>query len=186
MNRMTLDTGPIAEVDCHPDGNRWTLVFVRALAHPPERVWAALTDPEQLRQWAPFDADRDLGQVGDATLTMVDREIREDLAARVTRAERPSLLEYTWGDDRIRWNLSATETGTRLVLRHTLARRRGAPMAAAGWHLCLVVAERLLEGEPIGPIRGRDARDHGWDELHDAYAEKLGIEGGGATGARAG
>ena len=63
-------------------------------------MWAALTDPVQLREWAPFDADRDLGRVGDATLTMVDRDIRQDLPAAVTRAERPTLLEYTWGDDR--------------------------------------------------------------------------------------
>jgi hypothetical protein len=47
------------------------------------------------------------------------------------------------------------------------------PKVAAGWHLCLDVAERLLDGRPIGPIRGEDARNHGWEELHDAYAEKL-------------
>jgi hypothetical protein len=44
---------------------------------------------------------------------------------------------------------------------------------AAGWHLCLDVAERMLDGEPIGPIRGQDAMNHGWQELHDAYAERL-------------
>jgi hypothetical protein len=76
-----VDTGPIAEVDCCPEGDRWTLIFVRTFRHSPERVWAALTDPDQLRKWAPFDADRDLGRVGDATLTMVDRDIRQDLPA---------------------------------------------------------------------------------------------------------
>jgi hypothetical protein len=51
------------------------------------------------------------------------------------------------------------------------------PKVAAGWHLCLLVAEHLLDGQPIGPIRGTDARNYGWDELHDAYAAKLGILG---------
>lgn len=47
---------------------------------------------------------------------------------------------------------------------------------AAGWHLCLVVAEHLLDGEPIAPIRGASARDYGWEQLRDRYADKLGIE----------
>ena len=49
------------------------------------------------------------------------------------------------------------------------------PKAAAGWHLCLVVADHLLEGQPIGPIRGENALNYGWEQLRDAYAEKLSI-----------
>ena len=45
-------------------------------------------------------------------------------------------------------------------------RRRLAPL--------LDVAERLLDGDPVGPIRGEDAKNYGWDRLHDAYAETLG------------
>ena len=46
------------------DGEKWTLVLVRELPHPPAKVWTALTDPAQLREWAPFDSDRSLGAVG--------------------------------------------------------------------------------------------------------------------------
>jgi hypothetical protein len=46
-------------------------------------------------------------------------------------------------------------------------------MVAAGWHLCLVVLDRMLGGDPVGPIRGRDAMDHGFEDLRDAYAEKF-------------
>ena len=46
---------------CEKDGEKWTLVLVRELRHPPKKVWQALTDPAQLREWAPFDADRSLG-----------------------------------------------------------------------------------------------------------------------------
>jgi uncharacterized protein YndB with AHSA1/START domain len=106
---------------------------------------------------------------------MIDGDVAEDLSASVTRAERPSLLEYTWGTDVVRWELVASDSGTRLTLRHTVGAREHAPRAAAGWHLCLVVAERLLDGTPIGPIRGADAMNYGWEELRDAYAEKLGI-----------
>jgi uncharacterized protein YndB with AHSA1/START domain len=159
----------------HAETDGWTLVFVRELRHPPEKVWAALTDRAQVGEWAPFTSDRDLNTPGDATLTMIDGDVSEELRAQVVRAERPNLLEYSWGDDLLRWELSATESGTELTLRHTIADREFLAKAAAGWHLCLDVMEHLLDGAPIGPIRGRDAMNHGWEELHEAYAADLGI-----------
>jgi len=175
----TFDPGPLAEVRLEETDDRWTLILVRVLAHQPEKVWAALTDPEQLDEWAPYTSDRDLSTVGDATLTMIDGEKSEDLAASVRRAEPPVLLEYTWGSDLLRWELEPTETGTRLTLHHTIEDRDWVPKIAAGWHICLVVAEHLLDGDPIGPIRGENARSHGWDQLHDTYAERLGAPGDG-------
>jgi hypothetical protein len=45
--------------------------------------------------------------------------------------------------------------------------------AAAGWHLCLVVADRLLAGTPIPPIRGEEAMSYGWSDLDEAYTKLL-------------
>jgi uncharacterized protein YndB with AHSA1/START domain len=170
---MTYEPSPLAEVDSQASGDQWTLVFVRDFRHPPERVWGALTDPAQLSEWAPFVADHDLGTTGEATLTMIDGDTAEDMPASVQRAEPPHLLVYSWGKDLLRWELAATPAGTRLTLSHTLEDRDWLPKVAAGWHLCLDVAEHLLDGEPMGPIRGSDAKKYGWDELHDAYAAKL-------------
>lgn len=169
-----FDPGPLAPVECDRADGRWSLVFHRDLTHSPEAVWAALTEPAQLDRWAPFRSDRDLGTTGEATLTMIDGETVLDLASSVTRADRPTLLEYTWGPDLLRWELSATDTGTRLTLRHAVAGPEWVAMVAAGWHLCLVVAARLLDGRPIPPIRGEDAHRFGWQALHDAYADRLG------------
>jgi hypothetical protein len=127
-------------------------------------------------KWAPYTADRDLGSTGAATLTMIDSESPRDLTARVTRANRPNLLEYTWGVDVLRWELTGTERGTQLTLRHTVNDQDWVPKVAAGWHLCLLVAEHLLDGQPIPPIRGEDALNYGWEELSETYAEKLGID----------
>ena len=44
---------------------------------------------------------------------------------------------------------------------------------AAGWHICFVVLEHLFDGDEIGPITGENARNYGWDQLNDAYAERL-------------
>jgi uncharacterized protein YndB with AHSA1/START domain len=177
MERTPFDPGPLAEVDCRSAGEQWSLIFVRDLRHPPEKVWAALTEPDQLREWAPYLADRNLGGTGDAVLTMIDGDVAEELPITVRRSEPPTLLEYTWGGDLLCWELAPTERGTRLTLRHTTAENRAmVPTMAAGWHICLVVADRLLDGRPVGPIRGHDALNYGFQELSEGYSAKLGIE----------
>jgi uncharacterized protein YndB with AHSA1/START domain len=165
----------LSQAQVRRDEDRPTLVFVRELRHPPARVWQALTEPDQLRAWAPYTADRSLAGPGDATLTMFARgdEEADALPASVTRAEPPRLLEYTLGGDRLVWELEPSGAGTRLTLSHTVAGDDWVPKVAAGWHLCFDVAERLLDGQPVAPIRGEDAIEHGWQELHDAYAERL-------------
>ena len=66
------------------DGERWTLILVRELRHPPELVWEALTEPAQLAEWAPYDADRSLAAEGAAKLTWTGTG--QTVEAAVTRA----------------------------------------------------------------------------------------------------
>jgi hypothetical protein len=104
---------------------------------------------------------------------MTEGDIADEQPAVVTRAEAPTLLEYRWGDDLLRWELEAVDGGTRLTLHHTVQGPDWLSKVAAGWHICLVVAEHLLDGDEIGPIAGQNARNYGWDDLNDAYAERL-------------
>jgi uncharacterized protein YndB with AHSA1/START domain len=171
---MTLDLGPLGDVTVVPDDDGWTLVFIRELRHAPAVVWTALTDPAELDQWAPFAAERDLGATGDTTITMIDGENHMKIPISVRVAVEPELLEYTWGDDVLRWQLEPSEAGTRLTLRHTLAKPEMDAMVAAGWHICFVVLARLLAGDPVGVIRGQDAAKYGWADLRDEYARRLG------------
>ena len=185
MKRENFEPTPLVAVEVlAADGGRWTLVFEREFRHPPEKVWAALTDPAQLNEWSPYTADRDLGREGDAKLIMVDADESYELSAVVTRAERPRLLEYTWGNDGpdgpdvpdlVRWELAPTADGTRVTIRHTVSDKDMVGKVAAGWHICLDVAELFLDGTPIGAIRGEEAMNFGWQELSDGYVAKLGL-----------
>ncbi len=56
--------GPARGAQIRKDKENWTLILVRDLRHSPEKVWLALTDPVQLREWAPFDADGSLCTAG--------------------------------------------------------------------------------------------------------------------------
>ncbi|BCB82605.1 hypothetical protein Pflav_090150 [Phytohabitans flavus] len=49
-------------------------------------------------------------------------------------------------------------------------------MVAAGWHICLDVADLLLDGRPIGSIVADEAKEFGWEELRDGYAERLDLD----------
>jgi uncharacterized protein YndB with AHSA1/START domain len=162
--------GPASGAQVQKDGDKWTLILVRDLRHSPEKVWQALTDPAQLREWAPFVVDLGLDKVGTVNLTWVANP--QPLETKVTRAEAPTLLEY--GD--MRWELEASERGTRLTLWHKIDRRFVA-WGAAGWHISFDVLDRLLAGNPIGRIVGADAMKYaGWQRLVGEYAQQFGAE----------
>jgi uncharacterized protein YndB with AHSA1/START domain len=169
--------GPASGARIHKDGEKWTLVLVRELRHSPDKVWRALTDPAQLREWAPFEADRSLGTAGTTVkLTTVAAPSAPVAQARVTRADAPRLLEYNWGGQDLRWELETSGGGTRLTLWHNIDRRFIA-MGAAGWHVCLDVLDHLIAGAPIGRIVGGDAiKFAGWERLHEEYARQFGVE----------
>ncbi len=158
------------------DGEKWTLVLVRELRHPPAKVWEALTDPENLREWAPFDSDRNLGSVGAARLTTVGAPTPLVSEIRVKRADAPRALEYNWGAQDLRWELEPVgDGGTRLTLWHNI-NRGFISMGAAGWHICFDVLDRLLAGQPIGRMVGPDAMKFGWQRLNAEYAAQFGVE----------
>ncbi|HUA16240.1 MAG TPA: SRPBCC domain-containing protein [Verrucomicrobiae bacterium] len=161
-----------------PNGEeKWTLVLVRELRHPPERVWEALTDPAHLREWAPFDADVNLGTKGNTVkLTTVGAPAARITETTVKRAEAPEFLEYNWGGFDMRWKLEPVANGTRLTLWTNIGHRFIA-MGAAGWHVCFDVLDRHLEGHPIGRIAGPVAMNFdGWRRLNAEYAKQFGIE----------
>jgi uncharacterized protein YndB with AHSA1/START domain len=175
-SREEYAPGAASGAEVQKDGDNWTLVLVRDLRHPPAKVWQAITDPDHLREWAPFDSDRNLGTVGTATLTTVGAPTPQISESTVKRAEAPRLLEYSWGGNDIRWELEPVGSGTRLMLWHNID-RRFISWGAAGWHICFDVLDRLLAGEPIGRIVGGDAlKFDGWQRLNAEYAKQFGIE----------
>jgi uncharacterized protein YndB with AHSA1/START domain len=174
MSREQYSPGAANVARVEKDGEHWTLVLVKELRHPPDRVWQALTDPEHLREWAPFDADRNLDTAGvTAKLSTVGAPSPHVTETQVIRADAPYLLIYKWGDSDMRWELEDFGGGTRLTL-WTNIDRRYISMGAAGWHICLDVLDHHLSGTPIGRIVGPDAmKFEGWRRLQAEYARQF-------------
>jgi len=171
--RESYMPGPAAGAEVKKEGDQWTLVLVRDLHHPPAKVWQALTDPAQLREWAPFDADKSLATVGTVKLSTVGTpQVSE---SKVKRAEPPRLLEYDWGGGDLRWQLEPIGEGTRLTLWHNIDRKY-ISWGAAGWHICFDVLDHFLAQEPIGRIVAGEAMQFsGWQRLTAEYAKQFGV-----------
>src|SRR5262249_24496106 len=137
----------------------------------PEQVWQALTDPAQLREWAPFDVDGSLGTLG-TTVNLTWVGTLTPIETKVTRADPPNVLEY--GD--MRWELEPVGSGTRLRLWHSID-RRFISWGAAGWHISFDVLDRRLCGTPLSRIAGADAMKFGaWHRLVTEYAKQFGVK----------
>ena len=163
--------GPARVAQVQKNGEKWTLILVRNLHHPRERVWQALTQPEHLREWAPFDAQGDLATAG-STVKLTWVGTGHTYETTVTRADAPRVLEFA----DIRWELESTDEGTRLTLWHSIDRRY-ISWGAAGWHIAFDVLDRLLGGAPIGRMAGPNAMHlSGWKQLTAEYAKQFGAE----------
>lgn len=173
--RERYEPGPAHGAQVRKDGELWTLILVRELRHSPEKVWQALTDPVQLREWAPFDVDGNLASVG-STVKLTWVGAPAPLETTIARADAPKVLEYRTGDQNTRWELEPVPGGTRLTLWATID-RRFISMGAAGWHIALDVLDRRLAGNPVGRIVGGEAMHFsGWQRLNAEYAKQFGTE----------
>src|SRR5262245_14666118 len=161
--RESYTPGPAAGAEVRKEGENWTLVLVRELRHAPAKVWQALTEPAQLAEWAPFDADRSLTTVGPVKPSTFGAP--QAAETTVTRAEALRVLEYSWGGGELRWQLEPFGNGTRLTLWHNINRGYIA-WGAAGWHVCFDVLDLALAGDRIGRIAGPEAMQFsGWQRL---------------------
>jgi uncharacterized protein YndB with AHSA1/START domain len=141
-------------------GARPAVRLERELPDPASVVWRALTDREQLRSWFPCDVVVAGGrwEVGASiTFAFPSDVIDMTLTGEVLAVDEPNVLAFTWGEEILRFELSAMGTGTRLVMTDQLP-ANAAARNAAGWDECL---DRLAGLTPEATA---------WKSRFDAYA----------------
>lgn len=152
----------------------WTLRFERTLPHPAEKVWRALTKSEQLRHWMPVDIVRERRTGADIELRfrpdIIERfQVEEPISrGRITVWEPPSTFEWTWGDDRVRWELAAEGSATALSLTVWLGTEDVNQVAdnATGYHGWMVTLAAMLAGTPQ-PLEHDDSLQERYQETVD-------------------
>jgi uncharacterized protein YndB with AHSA1/START domain len=151
-------------------GGRAAVRFSRRLAHPPEKVWRALTEDEHLLAWFPttIDGPREAG----ASLEFRFRDLElAPMQGEIVSWQPPRLLEFTWGEDLLRFELAPDGEGTLLVLTASLDEIGKVARDSAGWHMCL--------DQLVGELQGKPATAHDderWYQLNRAYAGTFGAD----------
>jgi uncharacterized protein YndB with AHSA1/START domain len=156
------------------DGGRAVLRFERSLAHPPERVWRALTNREELNDWHPTPLELEPAAGGQVRYVPAE-QAPEMPVGTVLEYEPPRLLAYTWGEDELRWELEPYKDGCVLRLAHTFDDRFKAARDAAGWTLCLESLSYSLEGTANPQLGHGERLPGGWREINAFYEERFGI-----------
>jgi uncharacterized protein YndB with AHSA1/START domain len=149
---------------------RWQLRFTRTLAHPVDKVWRAITEPEHLAHWFPttIEGRREAG----APLRFTLPEGQEPpFDGEMLSYQPPSLMEFRWGTDIVRLELQPSGEGTVLTLLDTLDERGKGARDGAGWHTCLDALELELHGD----TDARNALDR-WHAVAPHYVESFGPE----------
>jgi uncharacterized protein YndB with AHSA1/START domain len=129
----------------------WVLRYERTLAHPPEKVWRALTESQHLEHWLPCDivGDRREGATVELPFwpAFVERYDIEEVVGtgRITVWQPPTTFEWWWDGDRLRWELTPQGAGTSLVFTTWIGDPSIGADAAAGYHVCLDRLEALLD-----------------------------------------
>ena len=175
-----------------PDGST-TVRFDRRLRHPIERVWQALTDPDELRRWW---GDTKLDPVEGGLFQLRWRNTDEHgnvatLDGTITRIDPPRLLEISaaWGSTdpnqpgtrtRLTWQLEPDGDHTLLHFTNTISGSPDHPdttgpsttdtTTAAGWHLHLEALAALLSGGQLDIAHPEPL----FEPIHQAYTEKYG------------
>lgn len=145
------------------DGGRGSLHFERHLAHPPARVWQALTESDQLRHWMPCDIVGPREEGAEVVVPFWDdvaeKHSIEDpvLTGRIVTWDPPHRFAWQWDDELLTYDLEATATGTRLTLVVRLGTKSpGADLVLAGYHVCLDQLVSLVDTGSAPPFLDAD------------------------------
>jgi uncharacterized protein YndB with AHSA1/START domain len=162
----------------------YLLTLERRLAHAPDKVWRALTQPEFLRRWFPCNIEGEW-RVG-APLRFHFRDGEGDglpeewLLGEVLEVQPERVLAFRWGTHVLRAELHPVDEGAegcRLVFSESLDDPSQGARNGAGWDLCLDRLGMLLETGTLAKV-GWDA----WKSRFEHYVRAFEPEFGSQVG----
>jgi len=145
--------------------NGYIARFERHLKHSVEKVWALLTENDKLAKWFSQLQVDDLREGGLIKFDMHNGTYEE---LTILELKRFSVLEYTWGEDIVRFELYPESAGCRLLLIEKITNITAhTPKDLAGWHVCLEVINALLVG------RIMESRENEWKAWYQKYVQLI-------------
>jgi uncharacterized protein YndB with AHSA1/START domain len=159
--RPTTDRGTYIEHEGRP-----AVRFVRRYPHPAERVWAAVSEPDELAHWFPSRVGLEPSAGG--RITFSGDPNLPPTSGTVLVYDPPRRLVFTWGGDELHLTVAPDGAqGCTLTLVNVLEARDTAARNAAGWAVCLAELDKHLRDDSAdGP---HSATAEPWREHYAAY-----------------
>ena len=158
------------------DGDTLGLRFERDLAHPPDRVWRALTESDQLHHWLPVDI---VGERREGAAVQVPfwPEVVEKyqiesttMPGQILTWDPPHTFAWQWATDTLIFELAPIDIGTRLTFTTWVVdTTAGVDKTAAGYHVCLDQLVLLLDTDDPPPFV--DADTSPYEQAYAAFVD---------------
>jgi uncharacterized protein YndB with AHSA1/START domain len=177
-----------------PSGSGFMLRFERELRHPVDVVWKALT--EEHSEW--------LSGPGAEIELRVGGKVRmpaHTIESTVVELDPPRVFALGWDSPEwgeggvVRWELTPTDEGTRLVMTHDhpkidpavqeeFARRnnwpdemkRAVPRTLAGWHMLLNMLEQHVDGRKVANMPTPEDPGGDWQPIFEHYLATVDVD----------
>jgi uncharacterized protein YndB with AHSA1/START domain len=157
----------MSKADLELVDGRPALRIERRLDHSVERVWRAITDPDELRRWYPG--------VPEWTLEPGVRFTSEganEAKGLITEVDPPHLIAYEWDGELFRFQLSPDGDGCLLKFMHVFDDRTLGGQHAAGWEIYF----NRLDAHLAGGFLSEEEAHEAVAELQRGYADQFGLE----------
>lgn len=155
-------TGSYLEIDGRP-----ALRFVREYPHPADRVFALLTDPDELAHWFPACVAAPTWSPG-ASVTFTFETDGDGGTGTVLAHDPPRRVGFSWGGDELWFDVEPLRDGrSRLTFTHLIDERDAAARNAAGWDLCLDALTTAVDGG--SPRASTGGRTPEWEQIYQGY-----------------
>jgi uncharacterized protein YndB with AHSA1/START domain len=157
-----MTTGSYSHIDGQP-----LVRFERTFPHPVQAVWEAITDPAQLEEWFPTTVEFAALSPGAPVEFRFPEGRFPPMTGEILDVRRERLLAFTWGEDRLSFELAPADEGAacRLVFSVVLDTADKAARDSAGWDSCLDMLQ-LVAG---GGAPQRPAGTANWEAYYEEY-----------------
>ncbi|PFB31960.1 activator of Hsp90 ATPase 1 family protein [Bacillus cereus] len=153
----------IAEIEKVTD--EYIVNFERQFSYTIEEVWSVLTENSKLKKWMSNLQIESLKTGGIIKFDMMDGSF---INIDILECQLNTVLEFSWGKDRVRFEIHKEEQGTLLLLKEYIHEFTDhTPKDIAGWHICLNLFSSVLEGKE------KEFSKDEWQQWFETYKDKI-------------
>ena len=143
--------------------------YVREFYHPSEKVWDGITNNGKLTKWMGHLEIVDLRKDGKILFHYNDGSGKLE-EMKITDFEAQSVIEFEWGEDRVRFEVSTRDSGgSQLILKEFIqVLTDHTPKDLAGWQVCLMHLSNVITDE------AKQIPEDEWEKWYEEYKAVVG------------